>query len=268
VTPTPALAGQATLVNATDAAAALARLYAGGPCLALVGDHAAVSGAELWRLEDGEPWGIVSREPHLDPAAMQAAETRSAGLHRMPAAQLDALARWGVAPQAPGEVNEQLGLQDRAGVLAHTQDDIARRLASLVTDAVLPAAPLVRVGRIFRNSRICTAIAAQLERPVVVAPDPVPAGLAVGTLAAAGAVADATPSPFAGPAFDAHATKLILDNCMLSYQFPHNPQALAVAALRQERLVAWFEGGMEWDHARSAIVRSWRIRPTRMSWRT
>ncbi len=136
----------------------------------------------------------------------------------------------------------------QANALARLQRQLADHLTGLLDAAqTLPDLPLVLAGRLFRNSFFTTALADATPRHVIVPPDPGSGALCVGLLAAVGA-ASHPPSPFEGPAFDMAATKLVLDNCKLSYEYPTEQETLkrVIAALLRGHLVAWFEGGMEW----------------------
>jgi carbamoyltransferase len=55
-------------------------------------------------------------------------------------------------------------------------------------------------------------------------------------------------SPFLGPSFDPDQIKAVLDNCKLRYDWLGEGTLIDVAVrhLREGRLVAWFEGRMEW----------------------
>jgi hypothetical protein len=221
----------AVTVSRTDAAIALARLYAGGPCL-LLNEDGLTGAIELWDVSVGSGIRICQVDP---PAADTIrAWCRAEHLDTLPASQIEALARWGGSPQALA--------------LGRLQQQLVDGMIGAVQGAGVPGdVPLVLVGRLFRNSFFSTALAAATPRTTLVPPDPGCGGLCVGVLAAAGHLT-AVPSPFAGPTFDLTTTKHVLDSCKLVYQFPTDAEtrAMVVAALVRGHLVAWFEGGMEW----------------------
>ena len=55
-------------------------------------------------------------------------------------------------------------------------------------------------------------------------------------------------SPFLGPSYDGEEIKATLDNCKLNYQWVSDNEAIEIAVedLQRGRLIAWFEGAMEW----------------------
>src|SRR5262249_25686843 len=107
-------------------------------------------------------------------------------------------------------------------------------------------------GGLFYNTFLTTVLARSgLFDVVHVAPNPGNAGIAAGAALCASGVRSATPravSPFLGPQFDREDIKRVLDNCKLSYEYlSHGAMIdMVVKDLQAGRLVAWFQGRMEW----------------------
>lgn len=95
------------------------------------------------------------------------------------------------------------------------------------------------------NTRVKTSV---LFDEVFVPVDPGNAGLAVGAALHAAGGAPADVSPFLGPNYSVEETKVVLDNCKLQYSLERDDEVIdeVVRTLRQGRLVAWFDGAMEW----------------------
>jgi carbamoyltransferase len=74
------------------------------------------------------------------------------------------------------------------------------------------------------------------------------AGLALGAALLAAGNVRLPVTPFLGPAYTDEEIKAILDNCKLTYQWASENETITIAidALRKGRLVAWFDGAMEW----------------------
>jgi len=241
------------LVSRLEAAMAMARLYAPGPCLLLFDDtHTDTIG--LWHVTPTS--GTCLRTLSTQAGRAIGTFCRAHGLDHLPASQVEALARTGLpddattrpAPPPTPLATVMAPTRAHANALAHLQHQLADAMTAAVRAAdVDTALPLVLSGRIFRNSFFSTALASATTRETIVPSDPGNGGLCVGLLAAVGAIS-AVPSPFAGPAFDLSTTKQVLDNCKLSYQYPTDTETrrLVVDTLRRGRLVAWFAGGMEW----------------------
>lgn len=116
-------------------------------------------------------------------------------------------------------------------------------------------------GSLFYNSSFNTA--AHLAGPftdVFVPVDPGLTGAAVGAALASIGRPPQLLSPFLGPWYDQAAIKATLENCKLQYDWQSDDAVIdaAVSALCRGRLVAWFEGPMEWGHralgARSIVA--------------
>ncbi len=104
-------------------------------------------------------------------------------------------------------------------------------------------------GSLFYHSSMNTRVKqAGMFDAVFVPVDPGDSGLAVGAALQAAGRPPSQISPFLGPAFSSEETKQVLDNCKLQYEWESDEDAamVAVRALRDGRLVGWFDGGMEW----------------------
>ena len=104
-------------------------------------------------------------------------------------------------------------------------------------------------GSLFYNSCFNARVrSAGLFDQVFVPINPGNAGLAVGAALHASGNARRPVTPFLGPSYDPEETKATLDNCKLNYVWMSEADTIAVSvdALRQGRLVGWFDGPMEW----------------------
>lgn len=104
-------------------------------------------------------------------------------------------------------------------------------------------------GSLFSNSHFNSMVKCCDAFDRVFTPiNPGNAGLSVGAgLHASGQVRRAV-APFLGPSYSAEEIKATLDNCKLTYQWVSERDriAMVVQALQKGRLVAWFDGPMEW----------------------
>jgi len=104
-------------------------------------------------------------------------------------------------------------------------------------------------GNLFYHSAINSRIRLEAVFGDVFVPvDPGDAGLAVGAVLHALGAPPAPASPFLGPSYSAEEAKEVLDNCKLQYAWETDDRVIsaAVDALRQGRLVGWFDDAMEW----------------------
>jgi carbamoyltransferase len=143
--------------------------------------------------------------------------------------------------------------RDRAGsVAAALQCRVGELLVSVVADIRrrLPErARLCVGGSLFYNSYLNTKLKqSRVFDDVFVPVNPGNAGLSVGLALSANHRARQSVSPFLGPSYSADEIKETLENCKLTYQWMSDTAAIqfAVQSLLKGRLVAWFEGGMEW----------------------
>jgi carbamoyltransferase len=184
------------------------------------------------------------RPDHTDDEISRLFHADSQSLHEEPGWQArvdsfanDARLRGGVVGCAPLAA----ALQNRIGELLV---DFLGQIRQQTGDR-----PLCLGGDLFYNSSFNSLVKRSgLFPKVFVPPDPGNPGLAVGTALHAIRAQPRLLSPFLGPAYDSTEIKATLDNCKLRYDWPGEDAVidLAVQALLKGRLVAWFEGAMEW----------------------
>jgi carbamoyltransferase len=142
--------------------------------------------------------------------------------------------------------------RDLGAVAASLQCRIGELLVSVVTEIRrrLPERTRLCVGgSLFYNSYLNTKLKQSGQFDDVFVPvNPGNAGLSLGLALSANPGARQSVSPFLGPSYSADEIKATLENCKLTYQWMSDTEAvqLAVQALLKGRLVAWFDGGMEW----------------------
>jgi carbamoyltransferase len=110
-------------------------------------------------------------------------------------------------------------------------------------------AHLCLAGSFFYHSSVnARAKLAGVFPNVFVPIDPGDAGLAVGVALRANGSQPQSTSPFLGPSYSSVETHRALENCKLQYSWESEEDAIgmAVDALKQGRLVGWFQGAMEW----------------------
>jgi carbamoyltransferase len=104
-------------------------------------------------------------------------------------------------------------------------------------------------GSLFFNSYLNSRVKQDggFER-VFVPVNPGNAGLSVGVALHASGLAGRPVTPFLGPTYTSEDIKSTLDNCKLTYQWASEAETISIAveALRKGRLIAWFDGPMEW----------------------
>jgi carbamoyltransferase len=133
---------------------------------------------------------------------------------------------------------------------------VQSRLGDLLVDFLgrvkrrLPDAECLCVGgSLFYNSYLTTRVKLCCEFEKVFVPiNPGNAGLAVGAALYAAPTRRQAVTPFLGPSYGSEEIKGVLDNCKLTYRWGSEAEtiALAVDVLRRGKLVAWFDGAMEW----------------------
>lgn len=158
------------------------------------------------------------------------------------------LERW-VADRLAGDHDP--GSVRRADLAAALQGRLGELLLSFLQEVQrrTGAEHLCLGGGFFYHSSMNTLVkGAGLFSHVFIPMDPGNAGLAVGATLHALGRGPASVSPFLGPSYSPQETKEVLDNCKLQYSWESEEGAVAAAvrALREGRLVAWFDGGMEW----------------------
>jgi carbamoyltransferase len=142
--------------------------------------------------------------------------------------------------------------QDRPLVAAALQRRIAELLVAFLT-IVRQRAPQRRYlctgGSLFFNSYLNSRVRLDAGFDDVFVPvNPGNAGLSVGAVLHISQRPRQPVTPFLGPAYNSEEVKSTLDNCKLTYEWASESDAIAIAvkALTMGRLVAWFDGPMEW----------------------
>jgi carbamoyltransferase len=104
-------------------------------------------------------------------------------------------------------------------------------------------------GTLFHNSHINAAVKRCGAFDDVFVPiHPGDAGLAIGAALHVSEHVRSPVTPFLGPSYTSEEIKATLDNCKLTYEWASEAETIAIAvqALQKGRLVAWFDGAMEW----------------------
>jgi carbamoyltransferase len=104
-------------------------------------------------------------------------------------------------------------------------------------------------GSVFTNSYFNSLLKCSgLFDAVFVPVNPGAAGISLGAALYASGPVRRTANPFSGPAYSAEEIKSTLDNCKLTYQWASEADRIRIAidALKGGRLVAWYDGAMEW----------------------
>lgn len=155
--------------------------------------------------------------------------------------------------------SRQIECWETGGAL-HEKAAAAAALQSRVGDLVmeflahvrrrLPARSRLCVGgSLFYNSHLNSRVKQAAGFDDVFVPiNPGNAGLAVGAALQASRTARQVVSPFLGPSYSSEEIKATLDNCKLTYKWVSESDTIEITleALRKGRLVAWFDGAMEW----------------------
>jgi carbamoyltransferase len=150
--------------------------------------------------------------------------------------------------------------ESSAALAQRVQRDVGRVLLDLLgaVRARVPGDNLCLGGALFFNTALNSRAKQESGfREVFVPVNPGNAGTAVGSGLYVAGTARGPVSPFAGPAFTSEEIKAVLDNCKLTYDWRSEPEILSITvdALRKGRMVAWYEGPMEWG-ARALGARS------------
>lgn len=191
--------------------------------------------------------------PKMEALARLRPDHRDAAIDALLAFEGDRLA---VAPSLTAAIEARAGAPDgapgdKAEVAAALYSRLSELLVALLDDVRrrTGATRLCLGGTLFHHSAINTAVRQSgLFTEVFVPVDPGNTGIAVGAAAHGAGAGPATVSPFLGPAYSPQEIKETLDNCKLQYAWESTEGAVsaAVRALSAGRLVAWFDGGMEW----------------------
>ena len=137
-------------------------------------------------------------------------------------------------------------------VASAVQSRLADIIIALLADVKTRFPEQTRVclgGSLFYSSFINTAVKrAGVFDEVFLPIHPGNAGLAIGNALFASGGGRTAVSPFLGPSYTSEDVKAALDNCKLTYKWVSEDEAIAAAVkdLRNGRLVAWFDGRMEW----------------------
>lgn len=142
--------------------------------------------------------------------------------------------------------------RERATVAAALQSRIGDLLLEFLTEVRRRAPARRRLcvgGSLFSNSHFNSLVRlSSLFEEVFVPINPGNAGLCVGGVLHVSGQVRETVTPFLGPSYSAQEIKATLDNCKLTYNWASEADivAIAVQALQKGRLVALFDGPMEW----------------------
>ena len=152
---------------------------------------------------------------------------------------------------------------ERARDLMHERDSERMRIASALQSRLgdLLIELLANVFRANRERRLCLSGSlfsnsyfnsrvkqATVFESVFIPVNPGDAGLALGAAMELSGPLRTPVTPFLGPSYPSDEIKATLDNCKLNYQWVSESDSIemAVGDLMKGRLVAWFEGRMEW----------------------
>jgi carbamoyltransferase len=144
------------------------------------------------------------------------------------------------------------GPVERAAVAAALQSRIGDLLIEFL-EQVKRRTPLRQRlcvgGSLFHNTHFNSLVKrGGVFDEVFVPINPDEAGLAIGAALQASKLGQRPVTPFLGPSYTPQQTKATLDNCKLTYQWASETDTIAIVAeaLLKGRLVAWFDGAMEW----------------------
>ena len=197
-------------------------------------------------------FGVGGAEQRMEALARLAPSLRDEGVAALVRLDDDHLR---LEPGWPSALAERIaggGQSDRIAVAAAVQTRISDLLVEFLTAITrrMPANRHLCVGgSLCYNSHINSVVKGSgLFEDVFIPINPGNAGLAVGTAMHAGGADRQVISPFLGPSYQAEEIKATLDNCKLTYRWASEAEtiALAVEDLQRGRLVAWFDGSMEW----------------------
>ena len=142
--------------------------------------------------------------------------------------------------------------QRKAALAASLQSRIAHLLLEFIAKVKERFATVNHLcvgGSLFYNSYFNSRLRLAAGFDEVFVPiNPGNAGLAVGLALHVSRQPRHSIGPFLGPSFNSEEIKSTLDNCKLTYEWASDADRVSIAAdaLRKGRLVAFFEGPMEW----------------------
>jgi carbamoyltransferase len=141
---------------------------------------------------------------------------------------------------------------DKSAIAAALQSHVGDLLLQLIAEVHRrnpTRRQLCLAGSLFANSYFNSLVRRDGPFDEVFIPiNPGNAGLSVGAALQVSGGKRRPVTPFLGPSFSAEEIKETIDNCKLTYAWKSETErvAIAVHALQEGRLVAWFEGAMEW----------------------
>ena len=157
-----------------------------------------------------------------------------------------------LAPHWCADIESWVAASDKRPVAAGLQSRIGDLLIEFLAE-VKRRAPARRHlcigGSLFNNSQFNSRVKLSSAFDDVFIPiNPGDAGLAVGAALRVSGQVRQPVTPFLGPSYTHEEIKATLDNCKLKYELASEGDAVATAVedLHKGRLVAWFEGAMEW----------------------
>ena len=143
-------------------------------------------------------------------------------------------------------------LEEACGLAAALQSRIGDLLLEFLAEvrSRTPASRRLCVGgSLFHNSHFNGRLKRSAVFDEVFVPiNPGNAGLAVGAALHVSEHVRGPVTPFLGPSYSPDEIKATLDNCKLSYDWVSTGDTITIAldALKKGRMVAWFDGPMEW----------------------
>lgn len=149
---------------------------------------------------------------------------------------------WTVGAERKRHVSLATSVQSRLG-------DLLLEFLSRVRQRVPTETHLCVGGSLFSNSYLNSRVKLDGGFSDVFIPiNPGNAGLSLGTALHVSRQARQSVTPFFGPSFSSEEVKATLDNCKLTYEWASEPDTIGIAvdALSKGRLVAFFDGAMEW----------------------
>jgi carbamoyltransferase len=160
-----------------------------------------------------------------------------------------------LAPDWQGRIErwvDAVDLHEKSSIAAALQSHIGDLLLKLLSEVNRRTPTRRRLcvgGSLFANSYFNSLVRRGGPFDEVFIPiNPGNAGLSVGAALQVSGGMRRPVTPFLGPSFSAEEIKETLDNCKLTYEWMSETDRIAtvVLALQEGRLVAWFEGAMEW----------------------
>jgi carbamoyltransferase len=160
-----------------------------------------------------------------------------------------------IAPDWRGRVESWIGAGAPRERLAAMASALESRIGDLLVAFIRriaansPATRLCVGGSVFYHSDFNSRVKLSGAFDEVFVPiNPGDAGLALGTAMHASPDLRGPVGPFLGPSYTPDEIKPTLDNCKLTYEWASESETVGIAvdALKKGKLVAWFDGGMEW----------------------